>query len=131
MIHVFREEAQEYIDMGAINGLFVLGRSIGFIGHFMDQKRLKQGLYRHPWDDISYVVSKMIDGGCDFFTYNNFGFFCSYRSNTMLKQPFHLASSSGITSSLNTRSTFQNYFNTHAIPYLSRHTDHKKVKACS
>lgn len=42
--------------MGAINSLFVLGRSIGFIGHYMDQKRLKQGLYRHPWDDISYVI---------------------------------------------------------------------------
>ena len=27
-----REEAQEYIEMGALNGLFVLGRSIGFIG---------------------------------------------------------------------------------------------------
>ncbi|XP_026676432.1 ATP-citrate synthase [Diaphorina citri] len=51
-----REEAQEYVEMGAINGLFVLGRSIGFIGHYMDQKRLKQGLYRHPWDDISYVL---------------------------------------------------------------------------
>lgn len=51
-----REEAQEYIEMGAINSLFVLGRSIGFIGHYMDQKRLKQGLYRHPWDDISYVL---------------------------------------------------------------------------
>jgi hypothetical protein len=25
-------------------------------GHYMDQKRLKQGLYRHPWDDISYVL---------------------------------------------------------------------------
>lgn len=50
------EEAQEYINIGAINSLFVLGRSIGFIGHFMDQKRLKQGLYRHPWDDISYVL---------------------------------------------------------------------------
>ncbi|CAH1102113.1 unnamed protein product [Psylliodes chrysocephalus] len=50
------EEAQEYIDIGAINSLFVLGRSIGFIGHYMDQKRLKQGLYRHPWDDISYVL---------------------------------------------------------------------------
>lgn len=49
------EEAQEYINIGAINSLFVLGRSIGFIGHYMDQKRLKQGLYRHPWDDISYV----------------------------------------------------------------------------
>ncbi|KAF5272799.1 hypothetical protein FQA39_LY07826 [Lamprigera yunnana] len=51
-----REEAQEYISIGAINSLFVLGRSIGFIGHYMDQKRLKQGLYRHPWDDISYVL---------------------------------------------------------------------------
>lgn len=50
------EEAQEYIKIGAINSLFVLGRSIGFIGHYMDQKRLKQGLYRHPWDDISYVL---------------------------------------------------------------------------
>lgn len=27
-----------------------------FAGHYMDQKRLKQGLYRHPWDDISYVL---------------------------------------------------------------------------
>lgn len=50
------EEATEYINIGAINSLFVLGRSIGFIGHYMDQKRLKQGLYRHPWDDISYVL---------------------------------------------------------------------------
>ncbi|KAG5674557.1 hypothetical protein PVAND_004514 [Polypedilum vanderplanki] len=50
------EEAQEYINIGAINSLFVLGRSIGFIGHYMDQRRLKQGLYRHPWDDISYVL---------------------------------------------------------------------------
>ena len=24
-------------------------------GHYLDQKRLKQGLYRHPWDDISYL----------------------------------------------------------------------------
>lgn len=50
------EEAQEYINIGAINSLFVLGRSVGFIGHYMDQKRLRQGLYRHPWDDISYVL---------------------------------------------------------------------------
>ncbi|XP_042203092.1 ATP-citrate synthase-like isoform X2 [Homarus americanus] len=50
------EEAEEYINIGAINGLFVLGRSMGFIGHYLDQKRLKQGLYRHPWDDISYVM---------------------------------------------------------------------------
>uniref|UniRef100_UPI00358E963A ATP-citrate synthase n=1 Tax=Myxine glutinosa TaxID=7769 RepID=UPI00358E963A len=51
-----REEADEYVEMGVLNGIFVLGRSMGFIGHFLDQKRLRQGLYRHPWDDISYVM---------------------------------------------------------------------------
>jgi ATP citrate (pro-S)-lyase len=50
-----KEEADEMIHNGCLNGLFVLGRSIGFIGHYLDQKRLKQGLYRHPWDDISYI----------------------------------------------------------------------------
>ncbi|MGI6318796.1 MAG: ATP citrate synthase [Firmicutes bacterium] len=50
-----KEEADEYIRMGALNGLFVLGRSIGLIGHHLDQKRLKQGLYRHPWDDIAFL----------------------------------------------------------------------------
>ena len=44
----------ELIANGCLNGLFVTGRTIGFIGHYVDQKRLKQGLYRHPWDDISY-----------------------------------------------------------------------------
>ncbi|XP_031568246.1 ATP-citrate synthase-like [Actinia tenebrosa] len=51
-----REEANEYIQIGSLNGLFVLGRSMGFIGHYLDQKRLKQGLYRHPWDDITYIM---------------------------------------------------------------------------
>jgi len=50
-----KEEADEYISFGCLNGMFVLGRSIGFIGHYLDQIRLKQPLYRHPWDDISYV----------------------------------------------------------------------------
>ncbi|CAF0998648.1 unnamed protein product [Adineta ricciae] len=63
MVDLFRncgcfthEEATEFIENGALNGLFVLGRSMGFIGHFLDQKRLRQGLYRHPWDDISYIL---------------------------------------------------------------------------
>lgn len=55
-----REEAQEYVEIGALNGLFVLGRSMGFIGHYLDQKRLKQGLYRHPWDDISYILPESL-----------------------------------------------------------------------
>ena len=51
-----REEVREFVDLGTLNALFVLGRSIGFMGHIMDQKRLKSGLYRHPWDDIEYMM---------------------------------------------------------------------------
>ncbi|POV95083.1 hypothetical protein PSTT_16469 [Puccinia striiformis] len=47
-----REEADEYMQIGTLNALFVLGRSIGFIGHHIDQKRLKQGLYRAEQSDI-------------------------------------------------------------------------------
>lgn len=49
------EEADETLENGCLNGLFVLGRSIGFIGHYLDQVRLKQGLYRHPTDDVVYL----------------------------------------------------------------------------
>ncbi len=49
------EEIQEIVDLGYLNGLFVLGRSIGMMGHIFDQKRLEQPLYRHPWDDILYL----------------------------------------------------------------------------
>ena len=51
-----KEEVKEFVSLGTLNALFVLGRSIGFMGHIMDQKRLKTGLYRHPWDDIAYMM---------------------------------------------------------------------------
>lgn len=50
-----REEMDEIVKIGYLNGLFVLGRSIGLIGHALDQKRLNQPLYRHPWDDVMYM----------------------------------------------------------------------------
>ncbi len=50
------EEVKEFVSLGTLNALFVLGRSIGFMGHIMDQKRMKAGLYRHPWDDIAYMM---------------------------------------------------------------------------
>ncbi|KAL1588123.1 putative ATP-citrate synthase subunit 1 [Cladosporium halotolerans] len=56
------EEAEDYLKMGVLNGLFVLGRSIGLIAHFLDQKRLRTGLYRHPWDDITYLLPEMAQG---------------------------------------------------------------------
>jgi ATP citrate (pro-S)-lyase len=34
------EEAEDYMKMGVLNGLFVLGRSIGLIAHHLDQKRV-------------------------------------------------------------------------------------------
>jgi len=56
------EEAEEYLSMGVLNGLFVLGRSIGLIAHYLDQKRLRTGLYRHPWDDITYLLPNLREG---------------------------------------------------------------------
>jgi ATP citrate (pro-S)-lyase len=49
-----KEELEDIVDIGYLNGLFVLTRSIGIIGHTLDQKRLKQGLYRHPYDDVMF-----------------------------------------------------------------------------
>jgi len=51
-----RDEVREFVDLGILNAFFVLGRSIGFMGHIMDQKRNKSRLYRHPWDDIQYMM---------------------------------------------------------------------------
>ncbi|PSC69965.1 ATP-citrate synthase beta chain 2 [Micractinium conductrix] len=48
-------EVQEVVDIGYLNGLFVLARSIGLIGHALDQKRLQQPLFRYPWDEVLYT----------------------------------------------------------------------------
>jgi succinyl-CoA synthetase alpha subunit len=50
-----KDEVDDILGSEALNGLFVLGRSIGMIGHAIDQKRLKQPLYRHPWDDTMFI----------------------------------------------------------------------------
>ncbi|WVZ09683.1 hypothetical protein V8G54_014213 [Vigna mungo] len=50
-----KQEVDEIVGIGYLNGLFVLARSIGLIGHTFDQKRLKQPLYRHPWEDVLYT----------------------------------------------------------------------------
>ncbi len=51
-----KKEISDIVETGSLNGLFVLGRSMGFMGHIFDQKRLKTRLYRHPWDDILYAL---------------------------------------------------------------------------
>ncbi|CAE7313191.1 Acly [Symbiodinium sp. CCMP2456] len=51
-----RSEADELVSNGVLNGLFVSSRTIGLVGHFLDQRRLKQPLYRHPYDDVTYLT---------------------------------------------------------------------------
>ncbi len=50
------EEINEFIESGTLNAFFIVGRSIGFIGHVLDEKRLAMPMYRHPMDDILYDV---------------------------------------------------------------------------
>jgi len=47
---------QAHIDTGTLNAFFVLGRTIGFIAHALDEKRLNMPMYRHDLDDILYEV---------------------------------------------------------------------------
>jgi ATP citrate (pro-S)-lyase len=51
------EEIDQIINVGYFNALFALSRSIGLIGHILDQKRLNADLYRHPTEDILYLIS--------------------------------------------------------------------------
>ena len=52
------EEINEFIASGTLNAFFIVGRTIGFIGHTLDEKRLAMPMYRHPMDDILYDVQK-------------------------------------------------------------------------
>jgi len=52
------EEKQEVLETEALNGLFVLGRAIGMMGHIFDQKRQHAGLYRQPWDEILFALDQ-------------------------------------------------------------------------
>lgn len=60
-LDIFREmdmsdaEIETLLDAGFFNAIFIFSRSIGLIGHAIDQKRLGEGLYRTPWDDIFYA----------------------------------------------------------------------------
>jgi citrate synthase len=58
-----KEEIDQMVEIGYLNALFALARSIGIIGHIFDQKRLKTGLYRHPWDDIVYKTELLEGNG--------------------------------------------------------------------
>lgn len=45
-------ELDQLITADFFNALFVIPRTIGFIAHYLDQKRLDEGLFRLPDDDV-------------------------------------------------------------------------------
>jgi len=51
------EQLWELIQAEFFNALFVLSRSVGFIAHFLDQKRLDEGLLRLSEDDVADASS--------------------------------------------------------------------------
>ncbi len=48
-----RGELQELVDAEFFNALFIIPRSVGFIAHFLEQKRNDEGLFRLP-DDLLF-----------------------------------------------------------------------------
>lgn len=47
-----QDEIQTLLEAEFFNAIFVLSRSVGFIGHYLDQKRLGEGLFRLQDDQI-------------------------------------------------------------------------------
>jgi succinyl-CoA synthetase alpha subunit len=51
------EQLQGLVDTEFFNALFVISRSVGFISHFLDQKRLDEGLFRLEEDMVANTDS--------------------------------------------------------------------------
>lgn len=49
------DDLDKLITMDFFNALFVIPRTIGFVAHYLDQKRIDEGLFRLPDDDILLV----------------------------------------------------------------------------
>lgn len=47
------DQLRELVNQEFFNALFVLSRSVGFIAHFLDQKRLDEGLFRLEEADVA------------------------------------------------------------------------------
>jgi len=46
------QSLRQLIDADFFNALFVIPRTVGFVAHYLDQKRLDEGLFRLPDDDV-------------------------------------------------------------------------------
>lgn len=49
------DEIDNLIEMDFFNTLFVIPRTVGFISHYLDQRRLDEGLFRLPDDDVLLI----------------------------------------------------------------------------
>lgn len=49
------DDVRKLIDADFFNALFVIPRTVGFISHYLDQKRLDEGLFRLPDDDVLLI----------------------------------------------------------------------------
>jgi ATP citrate (pro-S)-lyase len=52
-----REDLQQLVQSEFFNALFIIPRSVGFISHFMEQKKNDEGLFRLP-DELLFVSKK-------------------------------------------------------------------------
>ncbi|PIT88853.1 MAG: hypothetical protein COU27_03155 [Candidatus Levybacteria bacterium CG10_big_fil_rev_8_21_14_0_10_36_7] len=48
-----QKELKKLVDIEFFNALFVLSRSVGFISHFLDQKRIDEGLFRLTEEQVA------------------------------------------------------------------------------
>ncbi len=49
------DQLQELVDIEFFNALFILSRSVGFVAHYLDQRRNDEGLLRLSDDEIAYA----------------------------------------------------------------------------
>lgn len=54
-LHYTKEQLRELVDIEFFNSLFVISRTIGFTGHYLDQRRNDEGLFRLSDDDLTYI----------------------------------------------------------------------------
>jgi ATP-citrate lyase alpha-subunit len=47
-------QLEELVHVEFFNALFVLSRSVGFVAHYLDQKRNDEGLLRLGENDVAY-----------------------------------------------------------------------------
>lgn len=48
------DQLKELVEIEFFNSLFVLSRSVGFVGHYLDQRRNDEGLFRLDGGDLRY-----------------------------------------------------------------------------